>query len=206
VITYVQRQFGDESGAQITTADIIRWINAAQLDLALKTEYSQTQATTPSVAGQTQYSLPGINILTLKAVYYNNVPLENKSFNEVQETVLSKIQPGNIVQGTPVMWYEWDDSIYLWPPPAASDETITLFCIVQPDLVTQASDSLSILDLYWQALLQWIMKEAYELDDDFNASTFKSKQLDGTLNEIGDRDFSQRYYPTITILDEDADV
>jgi hypothetical protein len=50
------------------------------------------------------------------------------------------------------------------------------------------------------------MKEAYELDDDFNASTFKSKQLDGTLNEIGDRDFSQRYYPTITILDEDADV
>jgi len=204
VVDYVTRQFGDESGAQITQADIIRWINAAQLDLAYKTEYSQGVATTSSVVGQTQYQMPGTNILKIKAVLYDSVPLDFRSFTDVQENILSKIQPPNTATGTPTLWYEWDDSIYLFPIPE-SVETIQLYYIATPATVSSTTDTLSIPDNYYQALLQWIMSQAYELDDDMQSAAYKSKQLGESLAGA-DPTYSQKYYPTITILSEDADL
>lgn len=200
----VKRQFGDESGAQITDTDIIRWINEGQLEIARKTKYSKTTASTPSVADQAQYSMPGVNIIGIEAVTYKAVPLDQRTFVEVQELLLKVKDPtGTNLTDTPFLWYEYDDSIFLHPAPTVAGDTITLFCSVQPATVTSLSDDLSVPDTYYKTLVDYILQQAYELDDDWNGSRVKQSMVDAALTDIGD-DVSERTYPVITILAEDA--
>jgi hypothetical protein len=204
IITAAKRQFGDESGAQITDTDIIRWVNQGQLEIARKNKWNKTTATTPSVSGQSQYSFTGVNIISIEAVFYNEVPIDQRQFSEVQELILSKTNPAQTQSGVPILWYDWDDSVFLWPPPQASTDTIKLFCVLQPVLITTGSDTLSIPDVYYQSLLNYVMQQAYELDDDWNGSMVKQKQLTDDLNEIEQDYGSERFYATITVMQEDA--
>jgi hypothetical protein len=205
VVTYVQRQFGDESGAQVTDADILRWTNAAQLEIARQTDYSQDLATTVSVADQEGYSLPGVDILTVKSIYYKGKPLNHISFNTYQESILSQQPEDSDNSGIPTVWYEWKDSIYLYPIPDTSGEAIKLYFTKKPTLLTLTTDTLSAPDSLWQAIIQFVMAQAYELDDDLQGSTYKTNQLKEMLGSI-DTTSSQKYYPIITVLAEDADL
>jgi hypothetical protein len=204
VATSVKRQFGDESGAQITDTDIIRWVNLGQLELTRQQKWNKTTTTTPSVANQDTYNLPGVNIISIEALFYNGVPLELRQFNEVQELILSKTGIGQPIQGgTPVLWYDWDDAVILYPPPTASGDTIKLYCVIQPATVTALTDALSLPDIYFQSLLNFVMQQAYELDDDWQGVTQKRTQLKSDLGEIESDYGSDRYYPTVVVMQED---
>jgi hypothetical protein len=199
----VKRQFGDESGAQITDTDIMRWANQGQLELARKTKYSKTTTTTASVANQTQYSLPGVNIISIESVMYDNVPLEQRSFSNVQELLLKTEDPTGNSRTTPSLWYEYDDSIFLYPVPKIDGKSIVLFCTVQPPTLTSMFDTLSIPDTHYTTLIDYALQQAYELDDDWNGSRVKQAQVDTALADM-DMEASEKYYPTITIMAEDA--
>lgn len=58
VISHVTRQFGDESGAQISSEDIIRWLNDGQREIASITKFNELVATTNFVPGTYEYPLP----------------------------------------------------------------------------------------------------------------------------------------------------
>lgn len=204
VVDYVTRQFGDESGAQITETDITRWTNAAQLEIARQTEFSQEVATTVSVANQEGYSLPGVNILVIKSVYYKGKPLDHRSFNEFQESILGALTSSDPTTGVPVVWYEWKDSIYLWPVPDTADDEIKLYFIKQPDELLHTTDVLTVPDQYWAAVIQFVMAQAYELDDDMQGSAYKNRQLQELLGGV-DTEASQKYYPVVTVLNEDSE-
>jgi hypothetical protein len=45
IATRVRRQFGDDVGILITDADIIRWVNDAQREIAVKANLLQVRAT-----------------------------------------------------------------------------------------------------------------------------------------------------------------
>lgn len=204
VVTHVQRQFGDESGSQITQADIIRWINLGQLEITRQNPWNQTTATTSTVANQDTYNFAGTNIILILALFYNGVPLEQRSFNEVQELILSKTGVGApITASTPVLWYDWDDSIVLYPPPTNSGDTIKLYCVTQPATVSLVTDPLTIPDIYFQSLINFVMAQAYELDDDWQGSTLTRKKYTDDMTQIEDEYGSKRYYPVITVMQED---
>lgn len=204
VAQHVKRQFGDESGTQISNEDIIRWINQGQLDIARRAEINKDAATTSSVTAQNAYTFPSDSILKILAVSYNNFSLDNSSFEEIQQLTQKFDSNLNVAMTNqiPTTWYEWGNSVYLYPTPTATGDTIKLYIIRTPPLVTSISNALSLPDTHYSALLQYVLQQAYELDDNFNSAGVKAAQHEASLSDLSSV-ASYEFYPTITVLPED---
>lgn len=203
VLDRVKRQFGDESGAQVTDADIISWINSGMQEINRQNKILKDIATAPTVIGTTAYSFPTPKILEITTLQYNGRPLDPMSFNEFQEYVAVK-DPNSIQTGTPVYWYEWGANINLYPVPDTIG-TLTLYYVKYPADITTNADILTIPDNYFDALLAYCLQQAYEQDDDWTGSANKQqhfKEQIATQAEDAQR-YNRQYYPTITELDED---
>lgn len=202
VIDHVTRQFGDESGAQIITTDIIRWINSGQNEINRRNRIIKGTATTPTVIGTRNYTFPTPRILEVQALHYEGKPLEYRSFNEAQEYIL-KNDPTFVKSGTPFMWYEWGSDLYVYYPPGAVG-TLSLYYVGFPADVDDVSDTLSIPDQYYDSLIQYCMQQAYELDDDLSGAAMKGQQVDKSLTEMANDagGYQRGYYQTVTELDD----
>jgi len=204
VIDRVTRQFGDESGSQITVADITNWTNSALMEIVKKNRILKAQSTTPSVAGQQQYTFSSLSILNIEHLQYEGKALDHKGFIEAQEYV-SKYDPTMSQNGTPVVWWEWGTVLYLYPVPQVSGEDVTLYYIQTPAEVSNTSDVLTVPDTYFETVLQYVMSQAYEQDDDWQGSNFKAQQVDAGLNLLAEdpNSYNRGHYMSITVLEED---
>lgn len=203
VIAYVTRAFGDESGAQVTEADIIRWINSGQNEINKENRILKATATTPLVIGTRSYTFPTPQILEIEVLHVDGKPAQYMTFKEANEYVLSN-DPEFTATGTPWMWYEWGGDILLYPTPDAVLD-LTLYYIKYPTAIAAGVDTLGIPDSYYEALLQFCLAQAYEQDDDWTGSAQKQQQLRDSLTKLaedGSR-YNRQYYSTITFLDED---
>lgn len=204
VIDRVKRQFGDESGAQVTDADIISWINSGQQEINRQQRIIKNTATTPTVIGTRVYTFPTPRIMHIELLKYNGRPLDYMAFNEAQEYITLN-DPTNIQTGSPVYWWEWGGQLELYPTPDAVG-TLTLYYIEYPAEITLSSDILTVPDSYFDTLLQYCMQQAYEQDDDWTGSAQKAQQVKeslGILSEDSQR-YGRQYYPMITELDDDG--
>jgi len=94
----VKRQFGDQSGVQVEDADIIRWINDAQRDIAYTQEILESIATQSSVANQEKYTLP-TDMINLRSVYYAGAKLQVLSLQDYDNYVTEYTNPtGTVTQ------------------------------------------------------------------------------------------------------------
>ncbi len=203
VLDWVKRQFGDESGAQITDTDIIRWINAGQNEINKRNRIIKGVATLPTIVGTRVYTFPAVRILSIDHLQLDGKPLEYMNFPEAQEYIL-KNDPEFTQSGTAFLWYEWGSDLFIYPNPSEVG-TLSLYYIGYPTDVSAAGNTLSIPDSYYEPLLQFVMQQAYEQDDDASGAGSKAQQLDSSLNvlaEDGDG-YRRGTYRTITILDED---
>jgi hypothetical protein len=203
VIAYVTRAFGDESGAQITDADIIRWINSGQSEINKENKILKATATTPLVIGTRSYTFPTPNILEIEVLQVDGKPLQYMSFKEANEYITSE-DPTFTATGTPWLWYEWGGDILVYPTPDAV-LTLTLYYIKYPDPIAAGVDTLNIPDSYFESLLQYCLSQAYEQDDDWTGSANKQQQFKESLTKLSDDGsrYNRQFYPTITVLDED---
>jgi hypothetical protein len=203
IVEYITRAFGDESGAQITEADIIRWINSGQNEINKKNRILKATATTPLVIGTRSYTFPTPNILEIETLQVAGKPLQYMSFKEANEYI-TKEDPTFTASDTPYLWYEWGGEILLYPTPSAVYD-LTLYYIQYPTPIVTGADTLSIPDSYFEPLLQYCMTQAYEQDDDWTGSANKHQQFKESLTELAEDGtrYNREFYPTITILDED---
>ena len=203
VLTHVKRQFGDESGVQITDADIIRWINAGQDEIFRRSEPVKATTYADLVAGQANYKLPD-GVLRVQTLYVNGVPAEQKSTQEIEEYVLSQ-DPLGLGRGQSVAWSEWGGTITLYPTPELNAVAgLTLKYIKAPVLVENTTTPLSIPDAFYNRLIEYVLQQAYELDENFQASELKQTQFTMNLDAQSGRDqVTPNVYPSITILEED---
>ena len=118
ISTRVKRQFGDDYGAQITDDDILRWINDAMRDIALRNNLLQIKAATAVVDGQQDYTLPS-NLLTLAAIRFGTTKLQALNPQEADEFVAE-----NTGEGTPQFYSVWGSTISLYPIPDAAGKTV----------------------------------------------------------------------------------
>lgn len=201
VLTYVKRAFGDESGVQITDADIFRWLNIAQSDVAHQTKCIQGKATTPTVVGQYQYTLPTADAIEIVAIQLDGRPLTGMEFSYVQQALADE-DPTWTQSGTPMWWTKWANEISIYPKPTAVG-TLTVFYIGTPAKVTLGSDVLGIEDRYYPALLLYVMAQAYELDEDFQARDSAYSQYQQKIGDsFGEETIAQNlFYPVITEVD-----
>jgi hypothetical protein len=205
VLTAVKRQFGDEAAIQITDDDITRWVNDAQQEILSTNRLFKAKATTDLVSGTYEYLFPNVPILDVQAIWVDSLKIEYRSFQEWEEYV-NKNDPYKTSQGAPKIWTEWAGSFIFWPTPnTSSTNGIAIYYTKGPTVVTVLTDHLSVPDLYYNRVVEYCMAQAYELDEDYQASAMKLNQFTQGVGLLAN-DESTTYvdvYPTISVLPED---
>lgn len=205
----IERQFGDEAGVQLNTSDIIRWINDGQRDIVdTNTTINQKKATTNIIQGQDLYPLTSdatfSNIARISSVRVNGVPCTPITFQEAEKYLISSTSSTS--NGTPNMWYEDVNDLRLFPiPDAPLVGGLTIYFSTTPAVVSGLGDALDIPDSYFNALCQYVITQAYEMDENFQAAQYAQAKFDKSLGiRQNDTNIQEQSFPTILIEAEDA--
>lgn len=204
ITTYVKRQFGDESGVQITDMDIFRWIDAAQIKIVTETQPLKARAQTNAVAGQKDYDLNDLKIHQIESLHYDGERIEPMSFVEAERKIIADNQSPRRT-GKPVLWYEWAGIISLWPiPDSGITNGITVYYTKMPNKIVSTTDLLSVPDKYFEALVSWCMSKAYELDEEFGQATEARNYFLQTIGASSGEEMesANMTYPTITFVED----
>lgn len=203
VAAQVKRAFGDEAGVQITDSDILRWINHALQEINAKNKVLKTRSTSPLTKGTSTFSTDGLFIHQVQTLHLDGHPVGNRSFQEAEEYIL-KHDPTGQAQGRPQMWYSWGQEIYFWPSPH-QDYVLSIYYIAVPQNLANMSDKIPFPDIYLNRVIEYVMAQAYELDEDNENSGFKLQQMEAGLDQQHGEDRAQNiHYGMITVLPEDG--
>jgi len=185
----VRAQFGDTSGAQLADVAILRWINDGQREIVNSNPILRATKITDLVAGQQDYTFPSDKVLLIEAIYINGMPITNLSPQEAREYIKS-LDPLNVQSAdTPNVWWERAGMISFYPIPATTySNGFKLEYIKVPASITSFSDTISIPDRYFNELVNYAMAQALEMDENFDAASFKSAQFRDGLNRLSQKD------------------
>lgn len=201
IASSVKRQFGDESGAQITDQDIIRWVGDAQNELASQLKIIKGKATMLTVAGQSAYSLPIASADQIESIHIDGVRIPGTTLAQAEEVIYSHTD--GTVAGKPTLWYSWNAEVTFWPAPAANS-ALVIYYIGVPTPIVEITDTLSIPDKYYDSIHAYVMAKVFQLDEEFTAS---NDQMQTFLNKVSEQTESDTQgatlmYPMITIVEE----
>lgn len=209
VANRVRRTFGDEASVQVTDQDIIRWINDAQHQVAVDNEgLLETTATADVVQNQADYDCPS-DMSVLRSLSFKGFRVKYMSFAEFNEYIDGFKAPAGVGPygpGIPEIFMVWNNVITLFPKPNSSVTAgLSIYYIKQPASVANLADNLSLPLQYHNAIVNYCLSQAYELDEDLEKATFKKGQYEAEMMKLNDRNkwTSQQYYPRITTLPED---
>lgn len=207
----VKRTFGDESAVQVTDDDITRWANDAQRYIVLNNDdILQKSAVLSSVVGQQDYALP-TDLLNLISVHYR----VQDALSYFHMTYHSFAQFDSAIDGwdglvygsgQPSIYTVFENVLKIFPVPAIdSVDGIKYYYNRKPTDLVSDSDSIDLPIEYHNAVVAYCMSQAYELDENYEASGAKYNQVDRDLATGRKRDkrAAQEKYQTITTLPED---
>ena len=204
VVTRVKRTFGDEAGVQISDADIIRWINDAQQEIALNNEQlMQATASASAVQNQMDYDVPA-DFSILKFLKYKGYRLKHMSFQEFNEYIDGYSEESTYGPGIPEIFMVWEGLITVFPKPQENlTDAFKIYYIKTPAPISTLADDLSLPLVYHNPIVNFCLKQAYELDEDYQKASIKQQEFSDTTMKLNDREKVQDYYPRITTLPED---
>lgn len=202
VITAVTRQFGDEAQIQIDEADIIRWINAGQREIITNNNsINRTSAVTAIVANQTTYPLDGDpafeGVQNIFTVMVNGIPYKALSF---QDAILH-----HTMGETANIWYTQAGLLNIHPAPVHDyPNGLAIYFIKAAPEITTPGDTLGVPDNFYNALVQYVLQQAYELDENFQAAGVKAQQFEKSVNiQQNQNEVQTAFYPIIADDPED---
>jgi hypothetical protein len=202
IITRVQRQFGDDVQAQITTEDIVRWVNDACLEIATsnKTTQGSLRGQTAVVANTSLYDLPA-DLLYLRSVRCNGIKLTRTTYEQITESE----EELAMETGTPSLFWVYENQVNIYPIPDTAQGTVDIFYVKTPDTLLS-----SMLDrepdvpvMYHPRIVEYCIAQAAELDDNIPQYQLKMNQFDSKLKDLrgnGEQPEGDDYYPEITYV------
>lgn len=208
VVFRVQRTFGDEAGVQVNITDVIRWVNDAQKQITIENEgLMETTSTANSVLNQDTYSYP-TDLSVLRSIKYKGFRLKFMSFQEFDEYLdgFSAAAATNVYgNGVPEVYTIWNNNIIVFPKPNENvTNGFTIYYIRYPATLTTIADNLDVPDHYFNAIVDYCLAQAYELDEDLEKKAAKNSEFTDAVMKLNERNKRvQEYYPRITTLPED---
>lgn len=201
IATSAKRQFGDESGVQMTDSDIVRWVNEAQQEIGTILKPIKARSTSTTVIGQADYTLPVESAVQIESIHVNDVKIEGITFPQAEEQIFSQGVKKQV--GMPYKWFEWGGTITLWPVPNSA-VPLSIYYTRAPAFVESLTDLLTIPDKHYDSVMAYVMAKAYEMDEDFDAA---QQQRQIFANRTSDQNEEERVsqhmtYSTITFIDE----
>lgn len=208
----VKTTFGDEAEAQISSSDIIRWINDAQREAVLQNEGLLEKVwTTDLTANQAEYTLDSnlfalhrIRIKTSTTSPFYWIPW-------MSGTDFERFLDGwdGHPTGYPCVYTEKDRKVILFPTPSM---TVTGGFKYEgskyPTKISDAAADSTLPDLpeyYHQYIVDYCLMQAYELDEDISAMHNKASVVQATLNfnEARENWYGRDKYPVVLDYYED---
>lgn len=204
VILEVKRTFGDESGVQITDSDIIRWINAAQLEVAMRNpEVLPAMVLINATAEQADYPLLANipNVLTIQSIHYNNKPVKHMQFQEAEQYLMG--DDAQYDGDSPTFWYERAGVVTFYPPSSETKAAaIKVYYNKRPETVS-SNTLLSLSDHYYNGILAFVLEQAYLLDENPQLAGVVAAKFDQNVTRMQERTATQSdYYPFITVIED----
>jgi hypothetical protein len=196
----VQRGFGDESGVQLEEPDILAFANDGLMEIVAENAILKARSTANSVINQREYTFPDAKISRVEFIHYAGRLLPNVPFADAQEKLIA-YDPAQQQVGTPQWWYSYGETFWLWPAP---DEvaSVELFFVRYPDVLTGDSGQLlGVPDKWFNPLLDYMLKRAYEMDQDWPAAQAKESQFRAALNSQAEEE-SQSQFGTFPVIRE----
>lgn len=213
VTTYVFRQFGDDSNVQITTADVIRFINIGQRQLfETNPSLNMTNGLSDIFAGENVYNLTSdvnfLNLRLIRSVRYQGQVLRPITRQEAEMYVLynSTLYPSP-ASGIPTEWWLDDGGmLYLYPTPlVAAPQSLLIHYMAYPKTMVATTDLLDIPDSHYPALLAYVMSQVFELDENWPAAKSKKDEYKELLAIVMSRtEVEEDHYPAILLDPEDS--
>lgn len=185
VASSVKRQMGDEAQVVITDSDIVRWVNDGQTEIVTNNQsLNMSKAVTNVTAGKAEFPLMQdaafSGLLLINSIHFKNRRLKSMSFQEAEEYMITDTENAG---GNPSLWYSVAGVLHLYPVP---EEDITgglsIFFTKAPAKVTSLSDKLGVPDSYFNALVEYTMSKAYEMEENTQMSQMKTQQFEKSLN------------------------
>lgn len=207
--TRIKRQFGDEAQVQVTDDDITSWVNEAVRHIVTKNESLLQKITFfDAVKDQVDYGLPG-DLFLLRSInfkyyeYYAHLRnLDLTKFNEYMDG-----WDGNTNNtGKPQIYTIYAGTLKLFP---SCDKDITdgikIYYSRLPIEVVADEDIPDLPAEYYNTVLSYVMQQAYELDEDWEAVKNKQQQVqaDILVNRSRQDRESMETYPVISTMRED---
>jgi hypothetical protein len=209
--TRVKRRFGDEAGVQLSDSDIISSINDAQLEIVKRNEsLLEVTATANADDGIQEYTLPA-NLLIFRSLKWKGTgelsykPLIGRPFNEFNEYMEGWDEDVSS-QGTPYTYTLYAGKFLVFPVPDSNiANAFKIYYNRKPTDVALDADVPDVPEIYHLTIVDMALKQAYEMDEDWEAASNKSAEASKDLDYLrGREDWKQQdTYPTILIRQED---
>lgn len=211
IVTRVRRTFGDEAAVQVTDADVIRWINDAQIEIVKNNDQALQKSTTLDlVANQATYSLPA-DLLLLRSLRYKFTDMQSyqaliyKSVQQFDETMDG--WDGSLYSATnPVYFTMFEEKLTLFPTPdQAATGGLKLLYNQKPTDVTTVVDNLALPLIYHNTVVRYAMWQASLLDEDLDPVQLYRDDFEKDINNLKNNENQDptAKYAVITIRDED---
>lgn len=204
----VRSTFGDTSGAQVTDAMMIRWINDGQDEIINNNPVLKGTKYSDYTAGQTEYTFPTDAVQYIEAVYIDGRPIKNLTPQEFREYVLQLDPKAVAVSDYPAVWYERNGVITFYPKATVTYVNgFKLEYVKSPADINTISTStyLSIPDRYMMQLVDYVMSQALQLDENYTAAQYKTAQFREGLDRLSQKENISQLdaYPVVMMDPED---
>lgn len=209
IITRVQRQFGDDVQAQITTDDIVRWVNDACLEIVTNNRTNQGTyvGQTPIVAGQKTYELPP-DLYLIRAVRANGKVVRASTYEQLVNSVQGNLSDTNDpALGYPEYYWVLDYKLSMYPLPSESMGTLDIIYIKRPDVMTaeMLTRQPDVPVEYHPRIVEYCIAQAAELDDNIGQYQLKMQEFQSNMSKLrenGEQPEGDGAYPYITYVSE----
>lgn len=169
----------DPSAVRWPTAELVRYLNDGQRDIALVRPDATSTTATMALASGARQVLPSTGAKLLEVI--RNTGGNKRAVRLVDRVILDSQNPNwyNITGVTEIKHYTFDARepriFYVYPPAAASNASVELIYsayptdIVEPSagaLYTSVAGNISVADIYVNALVNYILYRAYSKDSE----------------------------------------
>lgn len=185
----VRSSFGDFSGAQLSDAAILSWINDGQREIVNSNTLLRATKYSNIVTGQQDYTFPEDKVLAIEAVYIEGYPIDNVSPQAAREYIL-KLDPTKILTADrPEIWYERAGVITFYPVPQKNiTNGLKLEYVKTPNNLSALNNPLGIPDRYFNELVNYTISQALEADENYEAAGYKLQQFRSGLDRLNLKD------------------
>jgi hypothetical protein len=165
--TAARTQYNAVGDSFFGDTEIYNLIWRAEQYLALETQCLTGSASTSTVIGQREYTMP-TTCVAIKRVTWNGRKLEASDF--VDDDVLTGYVEDTTETGTPLYYQQWGTTVYLRPTPNAVD-TLKMYYYAKPSQVT-ASSTLDVPEQYQLYIIDFILYHMFSKDTNDRLSSY----------------------------------